>query len=106
MRGYNDTALLLPQGTKLVNESRTLYTVTTSTPHKLRVGDIVELSGSSIPEVNATHFVAQSGTVTPAVVTPVISNGKIIELEIVSSGSGYSADFEITFLGGAAPGET
>ena len=98
VRGYNDEALLLPQGTKLINRSRTLYTVKTAVPHKLNVGDIVEFSGSSIEEVNAKHVVVQAGNVTPAEVVPIINGGKITNLQIVSRGAGYSEDFEITFI--------
>ena len=46
VRGYNNEAKPIEDGTEVVNTSKFLYKVTTHTPHQLEVGDFVTISGS------------------------------------------------------------
>jgi hypothetical protein len=103
-RGFEDEALLLPNGTTLINKERAIYTITTETPHYLITGDKVIISGSDFAEVNGEHTVIKAGNVTPAVVIPVVDNGKIKRVDVREPGAGYQADFVISFFGGNGQG--
>ena len=48
IRGYNDTALDLPDGTLMRNDSRAIYSVNTAAPHDLVPGDLVKIENSSL----------------------------------------------------------
>ena len=105
-RGYEDTALALPNNTLMVNDSRAVYQVDTTTPTKLNIGDTVLFENSSFAEINGTHTVIQAGHVVPATigVSVDITEGKVIELSIIDPGAYYSEGFIITFSGGGGQG--
>jgi hypothetical protein len=105
-RGYGDTALALPDNTLMVNDSRAVYQVETTSPTKLNIGDTVLFENSSFAEINGTHTVIQAGHVVPATigVTVDLTEGKLIGLSIVDPGAYYSEGFIITFSGGGGQG--
>ena len=104
LRGTNGVLLEIPHGTKTYNASRGIYTVDTSTPHGLRTGDEIIISGSDYPEVNGKHTIENAGVVIPATGTVTIINGEITAVNITSPGNFYSRDFYITFVGGGGQG--
>ena len=98
VRGYEDERLPLPDGTITIDKTRALYTINTLTPHKLNIGDFVEISGSEHDEVNGLHQVVEAGTVIPAEGDVLVSSdGKIMGVDITCPGMGYTEDFYVTF---------
>ena len=61
IRGYEDDALILPNGTLMTNDSRAVYQMTTTEPTNRPVGDLVKIENSSFDEVNGVHTVVQAG---------------------------------------------
>ena len=104
LRGTNGTTLEIPHGTQTFNVSRGIYTVDTSTPHSLRTGDEVIISGSNYPEVNGQQTIENAGVVRPAQGTVTIIDGEITQVNITDAGNFYSRDFYITFVGGGGQG--
>lgn len=104
LRGTNGVLLEIPHGTPTFNKTRGLYTVDTSTPHGLRNGDDVIISGSNYPEVNGQQTIENAGVVIPAQGTVTIINGEITAVNITSAGNFYSRNFYITFVGGGGQG--
>ena len=95
----------IPDGTNVLNTSRSVYTVTTEVPHRLNAGDLVTLSGSEFPEINDTHTVIRGGVIDSAKGTTQIDNdGKIVNVNVSYSGKGYTSNFYITFYGGGGTG--
>ncbi len=66
-RGYNDTALELPDGTSMINDTRAVYVVNTAAPHDLIPGDTVFFENSSFDEINTEHVVERAGQVIPGI---------------------------------------
>ena len=101
-RGYNDTALELPDGTSMINDTRAVYVVNTSSPHDLIPGDTVFFEKSSFEEINAVHVVERAGQVIPGNigVTINVATGKVTELTIIDKGYYYTKSFIISFTGG------
>ena len=106
IRGYNDTALELPDGTLMRNDSRAIYSVNTAAPHDLIPGDLVYFENSSFPEINAVHSVARAGKIIPGslVVTIDEAKGTVVDLQISNRGYYYTRDFLISFTGGGGQG--
>ena len=101
VRGYEDTALDLPNGTPMINQRRALYKVKCDAAVKVEAGDIVIFENSSFREVNAPHVVFKAGTVVPAEVTVLINvDGQVAQVNLISGGQFYSNDFIISFTGG------
>lgn len=98
VRGYEDERIVLPDGTITINKTRAMYTINTSKPHKLNVGDFVEISGSEHEGVNGLQQVCEVGTAILAEGDVLVSDeGKIIGVEITCPGMGYKDDFYVTF---------
>jgi hypothetical protein len=106
IRGYNDNALVLPNLTLMVNDTRAVYQFNCDTPTKLLNGDMIFIENSSFAEVNGVHQVIQAGHVIPATITVQIDEdeGTVIGLTIVDPGQYYAENFYITFFGGGGQG--
>lgn len=94
----------IPDGCNVLNNTKSLYTVTTERPHMLRTGDMVTLSGSEYNEINNTHKVIRGGVVDTAEGTTTISEGQVTGVNVTYPGSGYTSNFYITFYGGGGSG--
>ena len=103
-RGTNGTFLEIPHGTRTFNVSRGLYTVDTVTPHRLRNGNHVVISGSNYLEVNGNKIIENAGVVEPAQGNVTIINGEITAVNITDPGRFYTRDFYINFIGGGGQG--
>ena len=106
-RAFEDEtgAIDLPDGTITANTTRALYTVNTETPHKLKVGDLVEFRNSKFEKVNGIHEVVEAGFVNLAKgYVRVNSDGGIYDVVITDPGRYYTEDFYITFSGGHGNG--
>ncbi len=104
LRGTNGNVLELPHGVKTFNMSRGIYTVDTASPHGLRNGDEVIISGSNFQQVNGKHTLENAGVVIPATGTVTIIDGEITAVNITTPGNFYSRNFYITFSGGGGVG--
>lgn len=98
IRGENPVTI--PQGTEVINESRSLYTITTSEPHGLRVGDEVFISGSTQEKLNGRHEIVEGGVVVPASATSEVTNGSVTTVAVVNPGAFYAEDVLVQFIGG------
>ena len=96
----------IPDGTNVLNLSRSLYTVTTEEPHRLSSGDFVTLSGSAYDEVNSTHTIIRGGVIDSAEGTVQIDSGtgKITNVNVTYPGKGYTSNFYVTFYDGNGTG--
>ena len=103
-RGLNNNPLTLPDNTIMTNDSRAVYTVDTTQPHKLVPGDEVYFENSLYDEINRVHIVRRAGIVTPGSVSVTIDAGRVTDLQIVDPGAKYTKNFFITFSGGAGFG--
>ena len=106
IRGFNDQALELPDGTLMVNDTRAIYTVNTDAPHDLVPGYLVKIENSSFAEINDVHEVVRAGKVVPGVVDVTIDDvlGEVTALSIADPGYYYTGDFPITISGGGGQG--
>ena len=107
IRGYlGDAKIDLPNGTITTNVTRALFTIETKTPHGLREGDQITVSGSSYPEVNGVHTLIEAGTVIPATGTVTIDPlyESVVSVDITYGGVGYLNDFYVLFSGGGGVG--
>ena len=103
-RGLNNNPLTLPDNTIMTNDSRAIYTVNTSQPHKLIPGDEVYFENSLYDEINGAHLVSRAGIVQPGSVSVTVTNGRVTDLQIIDPGARYSNNFFITFTGGGGFG--
>ena len=94
----------IPDGCNVINITKSLYTVTTEEPHRLRIGDQFTLSGSEHPEINDQHEVIRGGVISGAEGTVQVSNGKVTKVTITDPGKGYTSNFYVTFYGGGGVG--
>ena len=94
----------IPDGCNVLNNTKSLYTVTTDRPHNLRTGDFVTLSGSEFEEINDTHKLVHAGVVDTAEGTTKVSEGQVSEVIVTYPGSGYNSNFYVTFYGGGGVG--
>ena len=94
----------IPDGTNVINETKSLYTVTTAEEHKLRIGDEFTLSGSAYDELNATHTIIRGGVISTASGVTSISLGSVTGVTITDPGKGYTSNFYVTFYGGGGVG--
>ena len=95
----------IPDGTNVLNTSRSLYTVTTAEPHRINAGDLITLSGSAYDEINNTHTVIRGGVITTAKGKTQIDNqGNITNVIVDDGGKGYTSNFYVTFYGGGGVG--
>ena len=106
IRGFNDQALVLPNSTLMVNDTRAIFSVDTAAPHDLVPGDLVKFENSSFDEINGVHEVARAGKIIPGQITVTVDTalGQITDLQIASRGYYYTEDFFITFSGGGGTG--
>ena len=103
-RSVGDTSLELRGGALVVNKSRSILNVTTDEAHGLLVGDTIEFSGSSNPELNASYQINTVGDVQPATVTATVIGGEVTGVTIVEEGAKYTKDFYVSFYGGGGQG--
>ena len=94
----------VPDGTVVQNISKSLYTVYTERPHKIRTGDVVTISGSAYDDVNGDHVVSKGGTVKRAEGSVQVIDQKITNVTVTDGGLGYTENFYITFYGGGGVG--
>lgn len=106
LRGTNGVNKDIPNNTPTYNQSRTLYTVFTDAPHRLSVGDSVDISGSRYEEVNGIQEVVEVGHISPATLEAVVdlSFGQVVDINIIDGGRGYENDFLLVFSGGGGIG--
>ena len=103
-RGINNNPLELTDNTIMTNDSRAIFTVNTSTPHKLVPGDEVFFENSLYVEINGAHIVRQAGIVEPGSIEVTVTSGQVTSLEILDPGARYTESFFITFSGGGGFG--
>ena len=98
-------SILLEDGIPCLNTTRSIYTVTTAEPHRLRAGDTVVMENSLYPEVNGPHTIIRAGTILPAEGTTTIDgDGKVTGVTITDPGSSYTQNFYVTFYGNTGTG--
>ncbi len=94
----------LPDGTKTVDLTRSLYIIVTKEPHGLRKGDYIKIENSLYDEVNDVHQIIDAGVVDPARGTAIIRNGEVIKVELSYPGRYYENNFYVYFYGGGGVG--
>ena len=94
----------IPDKCNVLNLTKSLYTVTTEEPHRLRIDDKFTLSGSAYDEVNGEHVVIRGGIISGAKGVTRISDGKVTGVTVTDPGRGYTSNFYVTFYGGNGVG--
>ena len=94
----------IPDGCNVLNVTKSLYTVTTEEPHRLRIDDKFTLSGSAYDEVNGEHTVIRGGLITSAEGKTSVADGKVTAVTVTDPGKGYTSNFYVTFYGGSGVG--
>jgi hypothetical protein len=98
------TTVAITDGTHVLNLTKSLYTVTTPVPHKLRKGDKFILEGSGISEVGEEHEVVHGGVVSTAEGETFVVNGEVTNVTVTDPGRGYTSNFYVSFYGGKGVG--
>jgi hypothetical protein len=105
----DNTPTLLPNGSPVIDTTRSLYTIETLTPCNLIPGDIVKVNGVNAPD--GPHSVLEIGDATSPIgqvsieQDPLLPDyGQVLNLDLITQGSGYESDFYIYFYGGGGTG--
>ena len=94
----------IPDGTRTVDLTRSLYIINTKTPHGLRAGDYIKIENSLYDEVNDVHQIVDAGVVDPAKGRARVKDGKVISVQLSYPGRYYSKNFYVYFYGGGGTG--
>lgn len=98
-----ETNLEIPNGTEVLNLSKSLYFVTTQEPHSLRKGDEVTIT-STQEGLNGTFVIQDGGFIESAAGTVTIAGGAVTGVTITDPGRFYQSDFYVQFVGGGGTG--
>lgn len=94
----------IPDGSRMIDLTRSLYIINTKTPHNLRPGDFIKIENSLYDEVNDTHMIIDAGYVEPAKGRAIVQNGEVIGVDITDPGMYYTKNFYVYFYGGSGQG--
>lgn len=99
------TSIDLPNNTLLRNESRFKMTFKTKTPHRLLIGDLIQLKTSNSELSNKFYEVIDAGYLDVAKGTVVVRPDKSIDsVNITYAGNNYRDNFYVTFIDGSGSG--
>lgn len=95
----------LPNNTLLRNESKFKITFFTKIPHRLLVGDIIQLKTPVSELANRDFEIVDAGYLDPAIGRVIVNGNKTINrVEIIYPGNYYRQSFYVTFVDGYGTG--